>query len=250
MQALGQFILYGDGPSVRVHDMARPGVEQRTVIPGIDEEAGDGLGAVKLASGETMVVVGPENGSNSTSFRFWLVAGSLASPPLATYVGAAGSSPWSGVIKNMPNEYDNPLISENISVIPECGTGDIYIVNAVGDGGLPDNGLWRLSKLVWNTAQAGPTVQPVNHAFVNQVFRCHLRSAGSVWTDTSARMHFYCHERAVARNTQLEDQESVAFSQREMGPTTPPSNPPNAPCCERNSSGVCTLYAPVGGECP
>jgi hypothetical protein len=246
MQALGQFLLYGDGTFVRVLDMTKAGTAQTTYIPDISEEAGDGLGAVKLANGDTLVVVGPENGSKSTTYRMFVTPGSLASPARATELGRVTTT-WANVIKNAPNGLSNPLISENLSVISECSTGDIYIVNSAGDGGVPNVGIWRLSRVRFTPS--GPVVEAVNHAFVDQSFRCHLRSSGTVWTDGNARLHFYCHERAVARQIS-EVSESVFFAQREMGPTRPPTTPPGAPCCERDADGECTLYPPPAGECP
>jgi hypothetical protein len=246
MQAVGQFLVYGDGARTRTFDMTKPGTAQTTYIQGISEVAGDGLGAVKMANGETLVVIGPENGSRSTTYRMFVTSGSLASPSYATEIPGVTSN-WAGVITN--TKLPNPLISENLTVIPECNTGDIYIVNSAGDGDWnPEVGIWRLSRVRFTAS--GPRVEWVSHAEVGQSFECHLRSSGTVWTDNNSRLHFYCHERAVARGLS-EESESVHFSQREMGPTTPPTTPPpGTPCCERNSAGVCTIYAPVGGECP
>jgi hypothetical protein len=263
MQALGQFLVYGDGPDLRVHDMTSSRTAQSRTLalpaPGLGE-AGDGLGAVKLSSGDTLLVVGPENNNRNTAWRFYFAAGSIATTNQVRFIAEATSANWGNFIdmSRVPPPFDiqvdpdetNPLSSENLSVIPECGSGNIYIINSIGDDDInPSDGLWRLSRLQFVNDRM--LVTPVDYAFVGQdLGTCHMRSSATVWTEPSGKMRFYCHQRMVRQGI-FEGSESVAFTGFSESTTSPPPPPPpGGSCCSVRADGTCEIYAPPGGECP
>lgn len=86
--------------------------------------------------------------------------------------------------------------AENMSLVTECGSGDIYAVHTTGDQNgltaISGNGYWRLSKLAQRGQQL--TLQPVN-AFINtqNIASCSMRATATVHVNPANRLEFYCH---------------------------------------------------------
>jgi hypothetical protein len=241
MQAIGQFIVYADADLLRVHDMTMSSAFQNRTLPvpspGI-KGGGDGLGGTQLANGDTLIVAGPEKGDgNPTAYRFFTVRGSLLTSSQVTYLGEADSEKWKGYGGLSNGDLD----SENLSVIAECGTGTVFIVNAT-------DGIWRLSRVSW--AGGKPVVEPFGFNYNDEDLSfCHLRSSGTVWTAPTGDLHFYCHERRVWKF--FEGSDSVGFAHYELGPLDPPrpTQPPGSNCCVQ-MNGICTEWAVPPAECP
>lgn len=94
--------------------------------------------------------------------------------------------------------------SENVALITECGSGDIYAVHvgsndAIRFGKTEVGGhrtFWRLSRVVQDRNEL--TLEPVG-VYLRQAHLsyCHGRSAGTAFVDpTTRRIDLLCHERA------------------------------------------------------
>jgi len=144
-----------------------------------------GIAVAKLYHGGYLVITG--QGGSKNDFQetyFFFTDGPLTSPRRLVYLGTA---PYSG-----PAGAGQ---SENLSIITECGTGQLYTVHIAGYDGLDGTGWYRLSKVVWGTN--GPALQTVNVKWVNQHDEyCHHRSAASASVRDNGYLDLYCHERA------------------------------------------------------
>lgn len=94
--------------------------------------------------------------------------------------------------------------SENVSLITECGTGQLYAVHVGSSDSLRAEGFepgdfqtfWRLSRVV--VVQGHARLQPVGTYLRKAHYGyCHGRSAGSAFVDPETRaIELLCHERA------------------------------------------------------
>jgi hypothetical protein len=220
MHALGSYVAVAEDESIRWFDVSRPEQPQETrfaVDRGEDSKlAGGGLGLAKLRGGGTLLLVAPNGGRNTTTSKFYYLHGDFTAPSRVSLLGHDRSSAWLEKLREEgPVSSDSWLItSENLSLVTECGTGDLYAIHATGDDDTIDNigesgAIWRLSRVGWT--QSGPALLPVSSARVTQNRGdCHLRSSGTVATDADGRLKFYCHQRAAAENL-ISDQETFHF---------------------------------------
>jgi hypothetical protein len=153
--------------------------------PGV-KDANGGIAIAKLFHGGYLVVVGQGGVSNpSQETYFYFTEGKAIGPNRQEYLGKA---PYSG-----PAGAGQ---SENVSIITECGTGQLYTVHVGGQDQLDGNGWYRLSKVVWGAT--GPSLQVVNVKWVNMNDDyCHHRSAASASVRSDGTIDLYCHQRDV-----------------------------------------------------
>jgi len=143
-----------------------------------------GLAMAKLYGGGYLLVVG-QGGIDTApqSTYLYFVDGPLTAPNRIQHLQT-----------NRPPPTETHNQSENISIITECGTRDIYTVHMMGDN-VGGQGYYALNKVVWGTN--GPWLQRVNVKIVNSdISYCHHRSAASASVRDNGYIDLYCHERA------------------------------------------------------
>ena len=203
VHVLGKFLVFGERDGgrdlLRVIDIDRAHVRQDIAhrMPTSDEKLfGGGIGIARLAAGGWLLVAtqpGDRDAERRRYHNFYKVTGNLERPAdlriellrEQTYVNPAR---FGGKERKW---------SENLSLVTECGTGDIYSIHSSGDGsgvdGLIGGGYWRLSKLV-NTA-AGPALDPIDVYDVSQNAEdCHMRSAASAGVGPGGKLELLCHQ--------------------------------------------------------
>ena len=240
---LGRFLLFGDKVhaddryALRLIDLDAHDVESTASVdlptfclldecPSKDDESGTtmggGVGMVQLGSGGWLLLTSGPGGKSDAprATDFFYVIGKDAP-------GAAGRSAlgevdeaglldveiehlgrWTSPIPGTPEDGDGAASSayrfaENLTVLPECGTGEVYVVHTAAlDGELSTpaieldlygEGYWRLSRVRW---QAGrPVLEPlVVEIEDNDPHKCHQRSAATAWAGSDHRLQLFCSE--------------------------------------------------------
>ncbi len=215
LHVLGRFLLFAERPNsrnldeLRVIDLRRRTVAQ-DITHLIPEAVGDsrafkqfggGLGSAKLSDGSYLListVPGDRKTQNEDRSRkhryhqFYNMKGDLTDPSELTmrFLAEQRFTPNRAVAQ----KYE---FSENLSLVTECRSGDIYAMHSSGDGdavdGLEGSGYWRLSKLVRTGGE--PQLEPIDVFEVNQTAKsCHMRSAASVGVAPNGKLEFLCHQ--------------------------------------------------------
>lgn len=205
---LGKYVLFGDRSGGRSqlrmldldrkytrHDISYDLPSFEGASSGLKPKFGGGVGAAKLSDGSYLLVSTLKGGKapGPRYDQFFVMKGALGSSSLAiTYAGE--------------HRYENPSwankdfrYSENISLITECGTGDIFAVHTSGDGresgvdGLEGGGYWRLSKL--ERHQGKLRFKPLSVFQMSQnTANCHIRSSATVGVSPNGKLEFLCHQ--------------------------------------------------------
>lgn len=194
VSVFGKYVMLSDASNeIRMVDINRRATNHTYAwgAPGA-KRAGGGLGMAKLSNGSRLLIVVPGGGDDEDAryYRFYNVSGNIEGSPTVVDVGNwtySQPSGWSGDYR----------YTENISVISECGTGDIYVVSVSASWKTSINtGHWLLSKVVQKAGQ-GLTLQPIKAYFGNQTqHRCSTRSSGTVWINDAGQIEPLCSERA------------------------------------------------------
>lgn len=215
LHVLGQFLLFAERPDgndpdeLRVIDLRRRRTAQDIthLIPEAlgdavgEKQFGGGLGTAKLSDG-SYLLISTLPGDRKTQrndrsrihrvHQFYNMKGDLSDPSdlKMQFLAEQRFTPTRAV----PQKYE---FSENLSMVTECGTGDIYAMHSSGDGGgldgLEGDGYWRLSKLVRDHGL--PSLEPIDVFEVDQAANaCHMRSAASVGVAPSGKLEFLCHQ--------------------------------------------------------
>lgn len=190
--------------------------------------AGGGVGMVKLNSGGYLLITtspggpaidteldfefdtfSPENPPKNTDFFY--VEGKLNSPSteLAEFGSELGADAYLDMVTKHLGRWTQDQFgegprqskyqySENLTVIPECGTGDVFVIHtsstkpwAVSQDTKP--GYWRLSKVVWESS--GPELDILSVHEDDQSFGgCLHRAAATAWVNPNHEMELYCSE--------------------------------------------------------
>ncbi len=185
-------------------DVNRPYDTQDLRYPDVttDKLGGGGIGLAKLRGGGHLMLTAKNGGLNETFSQFYFLDGPIESLNRIELLREEDSADWRSELTTAPNTVIAPWLvtSENLSLITECGTGDLYAIHASGEDGPIESigeslAIWRLSRVDWNAK--GPHLTPVDHSlFTQELGRCHLRSAGTVHARDDHRLEFYCHERS------------------------------------------------------
>lgn len=204
MHTIGQFVAVTESNDLRFFDVNHPYTEQSLRYANLTEGelGGGGIGLAKLRGGGHLMLTAKNGGSNETFSQFYFVDGSIGNLNRIELLREENSADWRPEFSSDPNAIIAPwlLASENLSLITECGTRDIYAIHATGEDDPIESvgesdAIWRLSRVDWSTS--GPHLTPVDHArFTQELGNCHLRSTGTVHPSTDHKLVFYCHERA------------------------------------------------------
>ena len=196
IQVIGKYVVYGANGDLVFKDMAS--VNQSTDIRLSVESAvyGGGLGLIKQENGMYLAITagpGGHKGLTRTNYFFEFSMNDSGPDGLKSINSSVVTIPatWSS----------NYKLSENLSVIRECGTGDIYTVHTTGEvknilGKLAPFGndsYWRLSKLQKSNDEYSLTA--VNFLGSKQnLGSCNPIATGTVSVSPNNRLEFFCHQ--------------------------------------------------------
>lgn len=171
---------------------------------------GGGLGLARLASQKYLAVTTNPGGGGNDIRRsaIYELDGPLATASL-THLGTnAHQRPWQW--------GQNYRSSENVSLITECETGQVYAVHVGGESLDGGSGHWRLDRL-----EQGPTGAVMRGLKVytdwQNINRCFLRAAGTAYAGDDHIIDLYCHEYDASHEA-WETSEGVDFVRREGRP--------------------------------
>jgi hypothetical protein len=187
---LGKYLVYGESGNLVFKDLKSINQVEDISLSVDSNIFGGGLGFTKLQNGKYLMVGNAPGGEGGTKKNyFYELTFQNGSPS-----GLQKLSHESVVI---PSDWNRKyILSENTSVISECGTGAIYVVNVSGETGvklLSGRGYWRLSKLESNNGDL--TLKAVNHYSRSQnTTSCNSRATGTVSVNSQHNLEFYCHE--------------------------------------------------------
>ena len=188
---IGKYLVYAEGGQLIFKDLESPyqRVDYRIKIP--RPGFGGGLGVVKLSPNNHLLIsTGPGGQKQGPRYnRFYHLKTQNGRPVSIKLVSETSNQ--------IPAKWPKILnYSENLSVMTECGSGDIYTVHTTGDekgvSAIRGNGYWRLSKLSNRGGQL--SLNPVS-AFSNQqnMSSCNVRAAATVYVNPQHKLEFYCH---------------------------------------------------------
>lgn len=191
VHTLGRYLVYADGGDLAFKDLnsRQQASEIRFRIGRPD--FGGGLGLVRLAKNNVLVISTHPGGQSRTPryHQFYHLQTKGGRPVKLTYINKAPSV----VPRQWPKGFQ---FSENISVITECGTGDIYTIHTSGDekgaSAIKGKAYWRLSRLQEYKGKLG--LSPIS-AFTStqNISNCSARAAATVFANPQHKLEFYCH---------------------------------------------------------
>lgn len=192
---LGKYLVYGENSALVFKDLNSPDQKQDIRLPlssaGAKANFGGGLGVLRVSKDNYLVVISGPGGQDSRPRfnRFYHLRAVNGRPQSLVYITESASvkpADWPQVLK----------FSENLSLITECGTGDIYAIHTTGDEkgikAINGNGYWRLSRL--KEKYGSLSLQPLN-AFASRqnMTSCNIRAAATVYVNNQNKLEFYCH---------------------------------------------------------
>lgn len=191
VQVIGKYLVYGEGTRLIFKDLDSQNQSSDFSLSASGANFGGGLGIIKLArDNHLLITTGPGGQKPGKRFnRFYHLKSVNGRPSSLNFINDSST--------RKPQQWSNKFnFSENLSLITECGTGDVYAVHTTGDeqgiSAISGKGYWRLSKLVSNGKALGLT--SVNAFTTGQdMKRCNVRAAATVSVNTQNRLEFVCH---------------------------------------------------------
>jgi hypothetical protein len=191
IQVIGDYLVYGDGGALVFKDINSPN-QTRTASIKITPKArfgyGGGLGLLRLSKNNLLVLTsGPGSQDSRPRYNyFYQLEINRGIPKKLTLINRSQS--------RIPAKWPKVLgFSENLSLITECGTGDIYSVHTMGSAAtFAGNGYWRLSKMLQK--QGNLSLSPIAAFATKQNMpNCSMSSAATVHVNQQHKLEFYCH---------------------------------------------------------
>ena len=188
VQVIGKYLVYGEGTRLFFKDINSQNQNADIRLSAVGARFGGGLGIIKLArDNHLLVTTGPGGQKRGKRFnRFYHLKSVNGRPSSLRFINESTTKKP----QQWPNIYK---FSENLSLITECGTGDLYSIHTTGDGiAITGKGYWRLSKLVSNGKAQGLTA--VNAFSMSQnAKRCSMRATATVSVNEKNLLEFICH---------------------------------------------------------
>ena len=191
VQVIGKYLVYGEGTRLFFKDMNSRNQDLDIRLSAKGANFGGGLGIVKLArDNHLLITTGPGGQKRGIRYnRFYHLKSVNGRPVSLKFINQSTTKKP----QQWPNIYQ---YSENMSLITECGTGDVYSIHTTGDeqgvSAISGKGYWRLSKLVSNGKALGLTA--INAFSTRQdMKRCNVRASATVNVNPQKRLEFVCH---------------------------------------------------------
>ncbi len=191
IQVVGDYLVYGEQGRLYFKDLNSHNQRRGTDLSIPKASFGGGLGVLRLQGGDLLLVTtGPGGQASRPRYhRFYQLQSNRSLPTSIKLIGESSST--------KPAQWPRGFnFSENLSLITECGTGDIYAIHTSGDEkgikAVTGTGYWRLSKL--KQSQGKLQLAPINAFTMRQnMHSCSVRAAATVYVNSSHRLEFYCH---------------------------------------------------------
>jgi len=191
VHVFGKYIIFGEGNKLTFKDLSSPNRKYNLVFTLPKAKFGGGLGAFRLSKDNYLLVTSGPGGQKSGPRynHFYHLRGSNGRPVSLKLVSQSQN--------RKPSSWASTLgFSENLSVITECGTGDVYTVHTTGEQkgvkAIRGNGYWRLSALKNKNGKLELT--PINAFSQRQNMpSCNIRAAATVHVNKQRKLEFYCH---------------------------------------------------------
>lgn len=187
----GQFLVYGDNKKLVFLNINSQNQRYKSSITLPKRAYGGGLGITRLSKDNALLITTTPGGQKSGKryHRFYHVKTNQGKPVRIDYLNQSLSS----VPRNWPKSYQ---FSENLSLITECGTGDIYSIHTTGNekgvSMIRGRGFWRLSKL--NKVNGKLQLDAINGFSSGQnMVSCNMRATATVFVNQNNKLEFYCH---------------------------------------------------------
>ncbi len=139
------------------------------------------VAATKLAGGG-LLVLGKQAGDDEKSYDLYYAHTVRNGVPGWQYIGKGAGSEQ----------------IENVSLVTECGTGDLYAVTATGTDALIDN-KWKLYRL--SLAATGPALTLIDNVSKQAGKDCDARASGTAFVSRGGALHFYCSQKVATEAT-------------------------------------------------
>jgi len=191
VHTLGRYLVYADGGDLAFKDLNSYQQKSETRFRIGRSDFGGGLGLVRLAKDNVLVISTRPGGQSSAPryHQFYHLQTRGGRPVKLTDINRSSSV----VPKQWPSGFK---YSENLSVVTECGTGDIYTIHTSGDervvSAIKGKGYWRLSKLQIHKGKL--SLKPISaFSSAQNLSSCSSRAAATVFANPQHRLEFYCH---------------------------------------------------------
>jgi len=208
VHAIGKFLVYGDSGGKLIFKDINSFNQNDDVSIDYGRAFGGGLGFAKREDGSYLAITTGPGGDNKSTTRYNYFSTFSMSDSGPSDLQFENKSEVS-IPSNWSSDYK---LSENLSVITECGTGDIYTIHSTGEvkkvlGKLAPFGndsYWRLSKLESNSN--GMTLKAINFMQNKQsLSSCNPRATGTVAVSVDNKLEFYCHQHSQSRGGATSD---------------------------------------------
>ena len=191
VQVIGKYLIYGEGTRLFFKDMNSQNQNNDIRLTASGANFGGGLAIFKLSKdNHLLITTGPGGQKRGVRYnRFYHLKSINGRPVSLSFINQSTTK--------KPQQWPNIFAySENMSLITECGTGDVYSVHTTGDeqgiSAISGKGYWRLSKLVSNGKALG--LKAVNAFTTGQdMKRCNVRASATVNVNPQNRLEFVCH---------------------------------------------------------
>ena len=191
VQVIGKYLIYGEGSRLFIRDIESQSQSRVGVFSAKGANFGGGLAIFKLArDNHLLITTGPGGQRKGTRYnRFYHLKSVNGVPASLEFINQS----FTNKPAQWPSQY---MFSENMSLVTECGTGDVYAIHTTGDekgvSMISGKGYWRLSKLVTDGKALGLTA--INAFSTRQdIKRCNLRASATVSVNSQNRLEFVCH---------------------------------------------------------
>ncbi len=205
IQVIGKYVVYGASGDLVFKDMEsnNQSVDIRLSL-GSEFKYGGGLGIVKQSDGSYLAIMtGPGGNKAKEHYNYFFEFSMYDSVPSElNYINTsrvAMPSDW-------PSDYK---YSENLSVLKECGTEDIYTIHVtgelgIGNGPFGDASYWKLSKL--NKTNDRYSLKSIDYLESKQnLGSCNPRATGTVSVNSKHDLEFICHQHSQRKGNSEED---------------------------------------------
>jgi len=191
VHVLGKYLVYAEGSQLIFKNLNTPNNTHDYHLRINQPLFGGGLGLTRLSKDNYLLVTtGPGGQKSRPRFNhFYHLKFANGRPASLKFLSRSTST----VPRHWPR---GTSFSENLSILTECGTGNIYSVHTSGDekgvSAIRGNGYWRLSRL---QSQGGKLSLNPQDAFSTRqnMSSCNIRAAATVFASRQHKLKFYCH---------------------------------------------------------